>query len=130
MTDIVERLRDPTPRWTDIMDDAADEIERLRVERDEARAYFSRLLQIKHPTVEPLPDLLGVCTQIDNALAGLLAERDAHRDAHAAAQNVLDALYGKRERLREALKGIAKGVANGPHCHAIARAALKETGHE
>jgi hypothetical protein len=30
MTDIVERLRDPTPRWTDIMDDAADEIERLR----------------------------------------------------------------------------------------------------
>jgi hypothetical protein len=31
MTDIVERLRDPTPRWTDIMDDAADEIERLRV---------------------------------------------------------------------------------------------------
>lgn len=47
MTDIVERLRDPSkgsPRWTDIMDDAADEIERLRqslidtrLERDHAR---------------------------------------------------------------------------------------------
>ena len=58
------------------LEEAADEIERLRAERDEARAYFSRLLQIKHPTVEPLPDLLGVCTQIDNALAGLLAERN------------------------------------------------------
>jgi hypothetical protein len=37
---------------------------------------------------------------------------------------------GEATRLREALEGIAKGVANGPRCHAIARAALRETGHE
>lgn len=41
MSDIVKRLRDPTPRWTDIMDDAADEIERLRAERDEAVATLA-----------------------------------------------------------------------------------------
>jgi hypothetical protein len=83
MTDIVERLHllQSGAAWyceetSATLEDAADEIERLRAERDEARAYFSRLLQIKHPTVEPLPDLLGVCTQIDNALAGLLAERN------------------------------------------------------
>jgi hypothetical protein len=35
MTDIVERLRDPSrgsPRWGDTMDEAADEIERLRAD--------------------------------------------------------------------------------------------------
>ena len=37
MTDIVERLRNPSrgsPRWGNTMDEAADEIERLRAERD------------------------------------------------------------------------------------------------
>jgi hypothetical protein len=40
MTDIVERLRDPSkgsPRWGDTMSEAADEIERLRAERDRMR---------------------------------------------------------------------------------------------
>jgi len=116
MTDTVRdimKLRNPEGP------EAAAEIERLRAERDEARAYLSRLLQIRHPTVEPLPDLLGVCTQIDNALAGLLAERD---------------------RLREALQLIADAspnlVGSGPRAteydkhRRIARAALKEAGHE
>ena len=40
MTDIVEKLRDPSkgsPRWGDTMAEAADEIERLRAERDRLR---------------------------------------------------------------------------------------------
>ena len=50
MTDIVERLRDPSrgsPRWGDTMAEAADEIERLRAERDrlrEERAELRKLL--------------------------------------------------------------------------------------
>ena len=40
MIDIVGRLRDPSrgsPRWSDTMDKAADEIERLLAERDRLR---------------------------------------------------------------------------------------------
>jgi hypothetical protein len=33
----------------------------------------------------------------------------------------------ERDRLRHGLRRIAKGVANGPRCHAIAIATLKET---
>jgi len=65
--------------------DAAATLRALLAERDEARAYLSRLLQSMPSTVEPLPDLHGVCTQIDNALVGLLAERDEAR-AYAAAE--------------------------------------------
>jgi hypothetical protein len=45
MSDIVDRLRElyPTPRWTDIMDDAADEIERLRAERDRLREALRKV---------------------------------------------------------------------------------------
>ena len=40
MSDIVERLSDPSrgsPRWGNTMDEAADEIKRLRAERDRLR---------------------------------------------------------------------------------------------
>jgi hypothetical protein len=43
-------------------------------ERDKAQGYLSRCLQSLYPNIEPLPDLLGVCTQIDNVLAGQKAE--------------------------------------------------------
>lgn len=50
-----------------------DPIEQVK----EAHAYLSRLLTHCAPTCEPLPDLYGVCTQIDNLLTGL---RSAGRD--------------------------------------------------
>ena len=50
--------------------DAVNEIARLRAEQGEARGYLSRLLQFLYPSIEILPDMLGVCTQIDNVLAG------------------------------------------------------------
>lgn len=37
----------------------------------EAHAYLSRLLVSHAPQCQPLPDLLGVCTQVDNLIAGL-----------------------------------------------------------
>ena len=42
--------------------------------RDKAHGYLSRCLQALYPKIEILPDLLGVCTQIDNVLAGQQAE--------------------------------------------------------
>jgi hypothetical protein len=70
-------------------------------------------------------------------LRALLAERDeaqaeanAGRQAEQDADRERDEAMAERDRLREVLEDIAKGVANGPRCHAIARAALKETGHE
>jgi hypothetical protein len=122
-------------------------------ERDEARAYLSRLLQIKHPTVEPLPDLHGVCTQIDNSLAGLLAraekaeaERDrlrAERDQFGSTADAravcITMLERKRDRLLSAVNRISL-IGLGPDpgstqwqidtARAIARAAREEAGHD
>ena len=49
MSDIVNRLRDPTPRWTDIMDEAADEIERLREKCNKQAMMLQRLFPDKFP---------------------------------------------------------------------------------
>jgi hypothetical protein len=48
----------------------ADERDALRADRDKAHGYLLRCLQALYPNIQPLPDLLGVCTQIDNVLAG------------------------------------------------------------
>lgn len=48
-------------------------------ERDAAHGYLSRLIQTLHPEVQPLPDLMGTCTQIDNIAAGLRADLAAAR---------------------------------------------------
>ena len=45
-------------------------------ERDEAKAYLSRLLTHYAPQCKPLSDLDGVCSQIDNLLVGM-AEQEA-----------------------------------------------------
>jgi len=60
--------------------------------RDKAQGYLSRCLQALYPKIEILPDLLGVCTQIDNVLAGQQAEI---------------------EKLRAALKDMAKHIWRG-----------------
>jgi len=48
---------------------------------DKAQGYLSRCLQALYPKIEILPDLLGVCTQIDNVLAGQQAENARLREA-------------------------------------------------
>jgi len=58
-------------------------IRSLAAERDKAQGYLSRCLQSLYPNIEPLPDLLGVCTQIDNVLAGQKAENARMRKALA-----------------------------------------------
>jgi len=42
------------------------EVAALRAEVEQAHSYLARLLQNTHPQCEPLPDLRGLCTQIDN----------------------------------------------------------------
>lgn len=64
------------------------EIARLTAERDEALGYLGRLFAVLAPQCACLGTLLGVCTQIDNAIAGLKA------DLAQAEQ--------ERERMREA----------------------------
>jgi len=76
------------------LDAQAAEITRLRAVSDEVRGYLSRLLQSLHPAIDLLPNVLGVCTQIDHVLGGqreeitrlrAVIERLAQwHDAHAA----------------------------------------------
>lgn len=49
-----------------LLHDAVALIQSLRTENTKAREYLSTLLTHYHPKCEPLPDLMGVCTQIDN----------------------------------------------------------------
>jgi hypothetical protein len=41
------------------------------IERERAYVYLCRLLRVVSPEQQPLPDLYGVCTQIDNYIASL-----------------------------------------------------------
>jgi hypothetical protein len=63
--------------------------------RDKAHGYLSRCLQALYPKIEILPDLLGVCTQIDNVLAGQQAEIEKLRAALKQA---------RRDALEEAME--------------------------
>jgi len=85
-TEEAERLADRVEGAIGI--DEADTIRSLAAERDalveerdKAHGYFSRCLRDLNSNIEPLPDLLGVCTQIDNALAGQKAENARLREA-------------------------------------------------
>lgn len=40
-------------------------------EADEAYGYLSGLFKLVAPQCDPLPSLMGLCTQIDNYIAGL-----------------------------------------------------------
>ena len=68
------RLLDVFPIPAAALRSLAAERDALRAERDKAQGYLSRCLQALYPNIEPLPDLLGVCTQIDHVLAGQHAE--------------------------------------------------------
>jgi hypothetical protein len=70
----------------------------LRAERDKAQGYLSRCLQALYPNIEPLPDLLGVCTQIDNVLAGQQAENANLQDDLASAERERAHQQGRADR--------------------------------
>ena len=65
MTDIVERLRDPSrgsPRWSDTMDEAADEIERVRgagAQLQQAREAFVNLRPLLEIAAKALAVVAG-----------------------------------------------------------------------
>lgn len=50
-------------------------------ERDKAYEYLRGLFEHLAPQSTPLPDLMGLCTQIDNVMAGLRIDRDKAREA-------------------------------------------------
>lgn len=62
-----------------IIDRLRAQVTALEQERDEAHSYLSRVFVGRAPQCEPLPDMLGVCTQIDNLLTGLVPEDRAVR---------------------------------------------------
>ncbi|MEN6535297.1 MAG: hypothetical protein ABFD89_16655 [Bryobacteraceae bacterium] len=47
----------------------------LRRQSSAAYGYLERLLKSFHPDIDPLPDLLGLCTQIDNAMTEIKESR-------------------------------------------------------
>ena len=58
--------------------DGGPAVDTSRDTSEQARAYLIRNVIVPlHPTCVPRPDLMGICTQVDNITAGLKAERDA-----------------------------------------------------
>lgn len=53
------------------------ELRAVLAQSDDAYGYLSRLFKTCAPQCEPLPDLMGLCTQIDNLIAGLRQDTPA-----------------------------------------------------
>jgi type I site-specific restriction endonuclease len=106
--DLKDRLRHGVATYDD-MADAADLIdsqqERIEAQAaaiDDVRGYLSRLLQSLHPAIDLLPTMLGVCTQVDNVLAGQKEEITRLRAALATARR--DALAEIKQDTDEAIE--------------------------
>lgn len=92
--------------------------ERAEKERDEARSYLAALMLTYHPEVEPLPDLKGVCTQIDNAMSGMWQKREAARREGmraAASAGKAAALQHLEVGARMGLRATIGGAAQAAH---------------
>ena len=115
--DIEAAMQRKAAREALIVEQAA-EITRLRAVSDEVRGYLSRLLQSLHPAIDLLPNVLGVCTQIDHVLGGQREEITRLRAELATA---------KREGMEEAAKIVINLSISTPSVIAAAiRAAAGE----
>lgn len=108
--------REDNDKATLLLDIADEMAEKLRVEfnallqeRDGAYGYLSRLFKSNAPQCEPFNDLMVLCTQIDNLIAGLnidltttRAERDAAVAAHKEYLDKYLSTSGLLVRFREA----------------------------
>ena len=47
---------------------------------ERSKQYLAHLLKAVYPNIEPLPNLLGLCTQIDNGFAVPLLRQQGKRD--------------------------------------------------
>ena len=74
-----------------------------RIEREEGYGYLCRLLVAVAPLCQPLDTILGVATQIDNYIAGLMKERN---DANKELSQIKDQLVECREMGQMARKEI------------------------
>jgi len=87
-----------------------DALARVRAEAQEpARRYLiNAIIKPLHPDLEPLPDLIDACTQVDNIIVGVRAE--AMREGMEAARDMIahrpDAYYELDARIRAAAQEI------------------------
>lgn len=88
---------------------------------DEAYGYLRRIFEHLAPQCTPLPDLIGICTQVDNVLAGVLIERDEARAGLSAPTEYWDGWRTRALMLEAALRsGITPpGEADGRFGHLI-----------
>lgn len=76
----------------------------LKQERDSACEYLVRLLKHCYPEIQPLGDLSGLCSQVDNGLAvGLTTARQQLANKRPAFEHA-NAMIGKLEADNVALK--------------------------
>lgn len=66
------------------------EVAALRAEVEQAHSYLARLLQNTHPQCEPLPNLWGLCTQIDNMVTEIPKLRAEVERLKSAASTIND----------------------------------------
>ena len=117
MSDIVERLRAENSvvlafghDLSDLLLAAADEIERLRAERDQAKEVRSVAIR---------------------EMAAMARDAGGWRGLSEGKDIVIRQLEAERDRLQKALDGVMNSHGEQLHdAFAEARAALKETGHE
>lgn len=103
MTDIVERLRDPSkgsPRWLDTLNEAADEIERLRL----------ACTKMNTEVCQSLGKALGYPWFKDDQtnFPGATEENGVCTGDHVA-ESIANEAADEIERLRNALREIAEG---------------------
>lgn len=86
--------------WQTYVDAESKRLKETRERVVEASGYLGRLLLAIHPQIQLLPDLIGRCTQIDNAFTG---EKEAREKLAAFVSEHTDTINKERDELRRQL---------------------------